>query len=382
MKDKLRDTQIIIGGPDVRYNAENLLNYGADYLVIGEGEQSALEIIQVLESDLEQDIGNIAGIAFKDRTGKIIVNAEREKIKNIDILPFPNRNKINLKEYLSTWKTHHGQSALSVSTMRGCPYTCKWCSRAVYGLSYRRRSPEKVVDELLFLKENYSPDTIWFVDDVFTVSHKWLEAFTVEVKKRNARIPYECITRADRMNDQVITLLKESGCFRVWIGAESGSQHVIDLMDRRVKVEKVREMIQSTREKGIQTGTFIMLGYPGEKEKDIEETILHLKSANPDYFTITLAYPIRGTELFEEIEAIQSNYPDWVDSTDRDIDFRRSYPRKYYDWAIRRVVNEVNFHKELQKRNRWGISGLTFKSKALIARLGMWWVRKFSYISA
>ena len=141
-------------------------------------------------------------------------------------------------------------------------------------------------------------------------------------------------------------------------------------------------MIQSTRKKGIQTGTFIMLGYPGENEKDIEETILHLKAANPDYFTITLAYPIRGTELFEEIEAIQSNYPDWVDSTDRDIDFKRSYPRKYYDWAIRRVVNEVNFHKELQNRNRLGISVLTFKSKALIARLGMWWVRKFSYISA
>ena len=134
--------------------------------------------------------------------------------------------------------------------MRGCPYTCKWCSRAVYGQTYRRRSPEKVVDELAQLKQRYDFDTIWFVDDVFTISHRWLEGFRDALVNRGLDLRFECITRADRMNETVIRLLKESGCFRVWIGAESGSQSVIDAMDRRVDVQQVRTMIRATRAAG------------------------------------------------------------------------------------------------------------------------------------
>ena len=151
----------------------------------------------------------------------------------------------------------------------------------MYGLSYRRRSPEKVVDELVAIRNQYNPDSLWFVDDVFTISHKWLTAFRDELKRRDTIIPYECITRADRMNEEVIRILKETGCFRVWIGSESGSQKVIDLMDRRVDVQQVREMIRLSKKEGIEAGTFIMLGYPGETEADIEETIHHLKEANP-----------------------------------------------------------------------------------------------------
>src|ERR1700712_3479794 len=124
---------------------------------------------------------------------------------------------------------------------------------------------------MALLQKEYNPDTLWFVDDVFTISHKWLKGFVEALQKIQAKIPYECITRADRLNEEVVQLLKESGCFRVWIGAESGSQQVIDLMDRRVQVEQVREMIKLTRKYHIQAGTFIMLGYPGETEADIEQ---------------------------------------------------------------------------------------------------------------
>ncbi|MEZ4848829.1 MAG: radical SAM protein [Bacteroidia bacterium] len=331
----LSHTKIILGGPEVRYNAEDLLDHGADFLVIGEGELTALELIEWLAGKSELNLAQIQGLGYVNEKGEKITTEERTKVKSIDELPFPNRKKIDLRAYMETWRTHHGQSTLSVSTMRGCPYTCKWCSRGVYGLSYRRRSPEKVVDEMLFLKETYQPDSLWFVDDVFTVSHKWLEKFVEEVKRRDAGIPFECITRADRMNEEVIDMLKEAGCFRVWIGAESGSQKIIDLMDRRVDVNQVRDMIKLSRQKGIQAGTFIMLGYPGETEEDIEETIHHLKVSNPDYFTITVAYPIKGTDLYQEVESIQLNQLNWADSSDRDIDFQRSYPRKYYHWAVR-----------------------------------------------
>jgi anaerobic magnesium-protoporphyrin IX monomethyl ester cyclase len=377
IKENLPDTKIILGGPEVRHSAENFLRYGADYIVIGEGEETMTELVNCLvlvpagfEEDVEEHAGHrsLSGIAFLDN-GTFIQNPERQKIKDLNELSIPNRKKINLKLYLDAWKKHHGKNALSVSTMRGCPYTCKWCSRAVYGLSYRRRSPDKVVEELVQIKKEYNPDSLWFVDDVFTISHRWLSSFRDELQKQNLLIPYECITRADRLNEEVILMLKETGCFRVWIGAESGSQKVIDLMDRRVDVGQVRDMIKLTRKHGIEAGTFIMLGYPGETEADIEETIHHLKESNPDHFTITVAYPIKGTELFQEIEAKQTTNLDWSTSTDRDVDFKRTYSRKYYDYAVKRVISEVNYFKAIN--NKSGIRAAKLKARSLIAMLGM-----------
>ncbi len=380
VKEHLTETTIILGGPEVRYSAENFLRYGADYIVIGEGEETMTELVNnliLVPADMDDDSPgqadstlrkSIAGIAFLDNDN-FVQNPERQKMKDLNDLSIPNRKKINLHQYLDAWKKFHGKNALSVSTMRGCPYTCKWCSRAVYGLSYRRRNPDKVVEELVQIKKEYNPDSLWFVDDVFTISHKWLTSFRDELLKQNLLIPYECITRADRLNEEVILMLKETGCFRVWIGAESGSQKVIDLMDRRVDVNQVREMIQLTRKHGIEAGTFIMLGYPGETEDDIEETIQHLKKSNPDYFTITVAYPIKGTELYQEIEAVQTTNLDWSTSTDRQVDFKRTYSRKYYDYAVKRVINEVNYFKAMGRRPSIGAAKL--KAKSLIAKLGM-----------
>ena len=344
-KETLPEITIVMGGPDVTYNAENYLKHGADYIVIGEGENTMLELAQFLEEHPTKQPHDITGLAFLNEQGELIQTAARTKVRDINELPIPNRDAIPIHKYLEAWKTHHGQSALNVSTQRGCPYTCKWCSTAVYGQSYRRRSVENVVAELKEIKEKYNPDTIWFVDDVFTVSHKWLRAFADALDEAGFTIPFECISRADRMNIEVIQLLKRAGCFRVWIGAESGSQKIIDAMDRRVSVDQVRQMIIETRKAGIEAGTFIMLGYPGETKEDIDETINHLKVSNPDHFTITVAYPIKGTSLYQEIETKKTTDPDWHTSTDRDIDFERTYPRKYYDYAVRKVISEVNYHK-------------------------------------
>ena len=375
IKLNLHHTKIVLGGPEIRYNANDFLNFGADYLVIGEGEETSLELMIALNEKRIDDIKNIPGLGFKNQNNEIVFATEREKLKEVDSLPFPGRDKINLQLYLNAWKERHGENAISISTMRGCPYTCKWCSRAVYGLSYRRRSPENVCDELELIQKEYNPDTLWFVDDVFTISHKWLNEFNETLKQRNLKIKFECITRADRMNEEVIKLLKDAGCFRVWIGAESGSQKVIDLMDRRVDVDQVRQMIKLTQNNGIQAGTFIMLGYPGETEDDIEETIRHLKESNPEYFTITVAYPIKGTELFAEVEAVQTNNFNWDSNSDRDREFKRTYNRKYYDFAVRRVTNEVNYNKMILNNNYLSKSTLVYKTKSLAAKLGMLYYR-------
>jgi anaerobic magnesium-protoporphyrin IX monomethyl ester cyclase len=370
IREHLPGTRIILGGPEVRNHAKNFLEHGAHYVVLGEGEVTTLELIEHLRAGKEPV--QVAGLRYLAPDGTLHNTGEREKIKDLNVLPLPARHKINLHAYLDAWKTAHGLNAVSVNTMRGCPYTCKWCSRAVYGLSYRRRSPEHVVAELKHIKNTYNPDTLWFVDDVFTVSHKWLAAFAAEVIREDAVIPYECITRADRMSEEVIALLKQSGCFRVWIGAESGSQRVIDLMDRRVEVSKVREMIQLSRAGGLETGTFIMLGYPGETEADIEATVEHLKVSHPDYYTITIAYPIKGTDMYTEVEERFVEALDWSTTTDRQIDFERTYARKYYDYAVRYVVNEV----AADRTSGW--SFWKHKLKSVVARGGMHWERRMN----
>lgn len=339
----LKDCKVVLGGPEVKNHAENFLKYGADIIVIGEGEETMLDLVHYFEEQ-KKALNEINGIVYLQNNLPVFTE-ERTKIKLIDDLPFPNRKKINLQLYFDAWKNKHGESALSMSTQRGCPYTCKWCSRAVYGQSYRRRSAKCIVYEIIEVQRNYSFDTIWFVDDVFTISHKWLKEFADEIAARNIKVKYEIITRADRMSEEVIQLLKQSGCFRIWIGAESGSQKIIDAMDRRVDVKQVREMIKLTKFYGLQAGTFIMVGYPGEDDADIKETLYHLRESNPDYYTVTVAYPIKGTPLYNETESNFLTHLKWESSTDRMIDFKRTYHRNYYNYAIRWIYNNMMISK-------------------------------------
>ncbi|MBL7919719.1 MAG: B12-binding domain-containing radical SAM protein [Bacteroidia bacterium] len=358
---ELKNCKVILGGPEIRYNAENYLLNGADMLVVGEGEPTFFEIAEYHKQHktLPTEINGTAYL--KDTT--VFFTPERSLVKDINTLPMPARKKINLALYGNAWKKHHGYSMYSISTMRGCPYTCKWCSRAVYGGTYRRRSPKLVVDELEYLKQNYDPDRVWFVDDVFTISHKWMNEFKEEILKRNVFIPYEIITRADRLNEEIIKILKETGCFRVWIGAESGSQKVIDAMDRRVNVKEVREMIIKTKEYGIEAGTFIMLGYPGENKEDIKETINHLKISDPSYYTVTLAYPIKGTPLHTEVNDTIVTPASWNKISDRENDFTRTHSKKFYQYAIRWVYNEVNYSKAASFSNKF-----KYKAKSILAQ--------------
>lgn len=357
--------KIVLGGPDVTYNVENYLKAGADFLVIGEGEETTFELYQAIINN--SDIHQIYGIAFLENN-QVIQTEARTKFKELNELPLPNREAIYMQKYLETWKNNHGKSSMTISTQRGCPYTCKWCSTAVYGQSYRRRPTHLVVEEMKMLKEKYNPDAIWFVDDVFTISHKWLTEFHSEIIKQNAIIPFECITRAERLNDEILQLLKEIGCFRIWIGAESGSQKIIDLMDRRVDINHVKKMIQDTNAIGIKTGTFVMVGYPEETIEDIDKTIRYLKEAKPTEYTITIAYPIKGTSLYKEIENKITNKLDWETSTDRDIDFERTYSRKFYKYAVSKVVNEVAFSR---LENKFNFVGMKMKIKSIVSNLLM-----------
>jgi anaerobic magnesium-protoporphyrin IX monomethyl ester cyclase len=358
---ELGKTKIILGGPEPPFYSEEFINAGADIIVEGEGEVTMKSLCEELAMP-SPDLNKVKGIIFKGKNNETVKTHPREMVKDIDELPLPDREGVKLNLYLDAWKKAHGCSSVSINTMRGCPYTCRWCSHSVYGMSYRRRSPEKTVEEISYIIEKYNPDMLWFVDDVFTISHKWLKHVNKLLKEQNITIKFECISRSDRLDEETLKTLKEMGCFRLWIGAESGSQKVLDLMDRRVNAVKTREIIILTRKHGIEAGTFIMLGYPGENKEDIYETVNHLKDSKPDIFLTTVAYPIKGTPFFQEVEEkILTNLP-WDGRTDRDLDFSGRYSKKFYRYANRYLVNEVNYYK--MKTN--GNGGFVEKGKTFL----------------
>jgi radical SAM superfamily enzyme YgiQ (UPF0313 family) len=330
---------------------------GADVVVIGEGEHTLEELLRGEASD-------VAGIVTRDgRT------APRTQIADLDAQPLPDRESIDLTRYLDAWRGRHGFAPVSLVTARGCPYTCTWCSRSVFGTTHRRRSPANVANEVESIVDRYRPERLWYADDVFAIHKTWTLQYAAEVQRRGVRLPFECISRAERIDEEVADALVELGCWRVWIGSESGSQRILDRMQRKVTVERVRAAASLLRRKGIQVGMFIMLGYDGERRDDLAATIDHLKASRPDVFLTTVSYPIKGTPYHGAVrQRILENGP-WSEHSDRDLTIAGRPTRRYYDFARRWIVGEVARDQHWQS-GRYALAARAAAS-AVVGRVGM-----------
>jgi anaerobic magnesium-protoporphyrin IX monomethyl ester cyclase len=331
----------IVGGPEPGAYVREYLEEGADVVVIGEGELTVEEVLPALRENSDAALAKVRGIAFLGEHGEIRQTPPREQIADLDAQPWPARDAIDVMRYVRTWRDAHGQGSLSFITARGCPYRCRWCSHQVFGMTHRRRKPIAVVDEVEWLLSTYQPDMVWIADDVFTIHHGWLRQYTAEMRRRGLRIPFECISRADRLNDEVADLLAELGCFRVWIGSESGSQRILNAMDRGVTVEQVQSAVATCKVRGIQTGMFLMWGYDGEELQDIEATIEHVKRSDPDIFFTTVAYPIKGTPYYQRVTDSLVQLKPWAQTSDREITVRGRRPARFYELADRLLRDEV-----------------------------------------
>ena len=377
MIELCRETRarVILGGPEPASYAEHYLAAGADVVVVGEGERTLEALIPALQTgenaDLSADLSKIKGIVFRDSDGRVVRTPARPYIEDLSAQPWPDREAIDLERYLRTWQTHHGVRSTSLITARGCPYTCTWCSHTVFGYSHRRRRPEEVADEVQWLVERYDPDQLWYADDVFTIAHQWFKRYAAALRERGLRVPFECISRADRLNEEIVDTLAEMGCFRLWIGSESGSQRVLDAMKRKADVEDVQAKTRLLQSRGIEVGMFIMFGYEGEEMADIEATAEHLKKAGPDTFLTTVAYPIKGTPYYERVEDRIVTGKAWAKRTDRDLQVAGRYSRRFYEHATRWVVNEVNLHQVRQAGSRNWLRMAKMFLNAQRGRLGM-----------
>jgi radical SAM superfamily enzyme YgiQ (UPF0313 family) len=337
--------QTIVGGPEPGAYIEEYLDAGADVVVIGEGEITLEEVLPALRRRSIESLQQIAGIAFRSQDGAVIQTRPRDQIHDINAQPWPAREAIDMERYVSVWREHHGMGSVSLITARGCPYHCRWCSHQVFGKTHRRRTPASVADELAWLIGKYQPDMAWMADDVFTIHHGWLFQYASELKQRCLKLPFECISRADRLNSQVVHTLAEIGCFRVWIGSESGSQRILDSMERGVTVDQVQAAVSLCRSNGIQTGMFLMWGYEGEEMEDIEATIQHVRKTDPDIFFTTVAYPIKGTPYSSQVADRVERLKSWSTGSDRDVSIRGRHSRRFYTFADQLLRSEVELER-------------------------------------
>lgn len=361
--------QVIVGGPDPPYYAAEYLDAGARVVVLGEGEITLEELLPALATNGDAHLAAVHGVVFRDGGGNIVRTPPRQLIARLDEQPVPDRAAIDIDAYLHAWRGRHGFGPVSLITARGCPYTCAWCSRSVFGTTHRRRSVSSVADEVEQIVSRYAPDRLWYADDVFAIHRQWTLDYATELQRRHLRLPFECISRAERIDDEVADALADMGCWRVWIGSESGSQQVLDAMDRRMKVEQVAEANARLRRRGIQTGMFIMLGYEGETTDDLRATIRHLKHTSPDVFLTTVSYPIKGTPYYQRVADRVVARHAWRDRTDRDLVIAGRPVRRYYDFARRWITGEVARHAHWRQRRY--ARAVRAASSALVGRIGM-----------
>lgn len=342
-----RNIPVIICGSDATDHYADYLATGADIVIRGEGELTLQAILEKLTGQAEIALSEIEGIAYHDEAGEIQITPPRPVMKSLDDMPFPAWDLVDVERYRSIWLEKHGYYSVNMVTTRGCPYHCNWCAKPIWGQRYNVRSPQNVAEELAWLKENIKPDHIWFADDIMGLKPGWMQDFADEIEKRKIRTPFKCLSRADLLlYKDTPEALARAGAKTIWMGAESGSQKILDAMDKGTQVEQIYESRRRLKAVGIEVGFFLQFGYLGETREDIEHTLQMVRDLLPDDVGISVSYPLPGTKFYEKVK-VQLEKTNWQDSQDLAMLYQGTYSTEFY-----RQLHTV-VHKEFRMRKTW-----------------------------
>jgi anaerobic magnesium-protoporphyrin IX monomethyl ester cyclase len=334
---------VIISSSDSTDHYEKYFLHGVDYVIRGEGEQTISELLEGLKKNLSLE--TIAGLAYR-KNDQTIVTKPRAVMRELDALPMPAWELIDLEPYRQLWKKHHGYFSLNIATTRGCPYKCNWCAKPIYGNRYNSRTPEHVVNEIEFLLKKYQSDHFWMCDDIFGLKPGWVKTFRDEVRKRKLSFKYKIQSRVDLLlEENNIEALAESGADTIWVGAESGSQKILDAMDKGTTVEQIYKATKLMRLHGLKVGFFLQFGYLGEAQEDIEATQKMLLAIMPDEVGISVSYPLPGTKFYEKVKSQLSEKQNWSDSDDLSMMFESTFNSAYYKKLHRYIHSQYRMKK-------------------------------------
>lgn len=336
-----RDCTVIVCSSDATDRKAQYLANGADYVLVGEGEPTLAELVDHLTGRSDQPVEDIQGLAYgsPETNGGIHTTGPRPVIRDLDELPFPAWDMIDMDRYKAIHYEHHGFFSLNMVTSRGCTFGCNWCAKPIWGRHYNARSPENVAAEMRWLKETYAPDHLWFMDDMMGIQPDWMEGLADEIEKHDAQIPFKCLNRVDLLlRDGQVEALRRAGCQIVWSGVESGSQKVLDAMDKGITVEQTREATRRLKAAGIDVGFFLQFGYPGETRDDIEQTFQLVRDCRPDQIGVSITYPLPGTRFYEQVRDQLEDKQNWTDSDDLAMMYDGPFPSPFYE-TLHRVMH-------------------------------------------
>ena len=343
---KQKGCTVIVSSSDATDHFEQYLEEGADFVIIGEAEQTLAELVKAVQ-EKQKNFLSIPGLAFRQQEA-VIKTVKRSLLKELDELPFPAWDIVDIEPYRKTWLRHKGYFSLNMATTRGCPFKCNWCAKPIYGNRYNTRSPQNVVAELKLLKQMFGFDHIWFCDDIFGLKPGWVNEFANLVEIEGLQFSFKIQARADLLlQEDYIRDLARAGCENIWMGAESGSQKILDAMDKGTRVEQIFDATTLLKKHNIHPSFFIQFGYPGETKDDIVKTITMINQLLPYEIGISVSYPLPGTVFYERVKAQLREKSNWTDSDELALMFRNTYAPAFYKQLHRYVHKSYRKHLAL-----------------------------------
>jgi anaerobic magnesium-protoporphyrin IX monomethyl ester cyclase len=336
--------KIIVCSSDSTDHFALYLDAGADFVILGEGEMTLVELLGKLDADAP-DVHQTLGVACMG-SGQLVVNDRRPVMRDLDSLADPAWDLVDLAPYREIWLKSQGYFSLNIATTRGCPFKCNWCAKPIYGNRYHSRSPQRVAREMAHAMQVFGAEHFWVCDDIFGLKPGWVQAFRDEVNRLGIRPKYKIQSRVDLLlKEDTIDALVASGLEEVWVGAESGSQKILDAMDKGTELAQIHEATRLLKQKGVRVCFFLQFGYLGETWQDIRQTIDMLLTLQPHDIGISVSYPLPGTGFYEKVKAQLSEKQNWTDSDDLAMMYQGTYSTAFY----RRLHRYVHKRFRLQQ---------------------------------
>lgn len=344
---KASGATVIAAGPDVSDAPEIYLNSGADYVMIGEPDITLAELMAIIQGNGSRDPSEIPGLAYLSADGRLHRTPQRQNLRDLDAVPMPAWDLVDAEAYREAWRTKHGFFSVNMVGSRGCVYSCNWCAKPIWGRAYAQRSPKSIADELAIVRDSLAPDHVWFCDDIFGITPKWLREFNTQVNARGIVTPYKIQTRVNLVDHETAALLKSSGCAEVWLGAESGSQKILDAMEKGSTIEEIYAARMALKAAGIRTGFFIQFGYPGETFEEIQQTVDMIHDLLPDDIGISVSYPLPGTKFYDRVREEMGTKTHWEHSHDLAVMHAGEYDSIFYHQLHAVVHRDLDLHHRL-----------------------------------
>jgi anaerobic magnesium-protoporphyrin IX monomethyl ester cyclase len=339
-----RGIPIVIHGSDSTDNALDYLQHGFLAVFQGECESTLIEFLRAHLRDGQKNEWQFPGLFYMDAAGELISTGARRPSMDLDSYPIPARDLIGMENYSAIWRDRHGRTSTNIVASRGCPFRCNWCAKPVFGNKFVLRSPDSVAAEMRLLKFSYGIQHLWFADDIFALDRHWIKELANAVRARHAALPYKIQCRADLLHQDTVEALKQSGCEEVWMGAESGSQTILNAMDKGLRVESIELARERLASAGIRAAFFLQFGYPGESLAEIEETIALVRRTRPDDIGVSVSYPLPGTVFYQRVRQQLGRKQHWRHSDDLSAMFRAAYTDDFYRTLRNTLHAEVDLY--------------------------------------